>query len=84
MELWHRVSRGCLLQAIPHGMLNLRTWQLRSLCRSLGGSPRVSSGGSFLGSPEKCFGLKIFIGGWLGSKSASLGAGRRLTRGFFQ
>ena len=45
-------AEGCLLQAIPHGMMIRCTSQPWSLLRSLGSVPRVSSGGTFWGAVE--------------------------------
>ena len=50
MELWDRVRKGCLLQAIPHGMVNSRTLLGGAVAGTLeefprGGLPGVIQGG---------------------------------------
>ena len=49
MELWVRVTKGCLLQAIPHGMVNPRTLLGGSRFGSAGRGPQGISPGVIQG-----------------------------------
>ena len=58
MELWIRVRKGCLLQAIPHGMVNSRTLFGGAVAGPWEESPRGSPEGHPGRPPEGSFGFQ--------------------------
>ena len=55
MELWDRVGKGCLLQAIPHGMVSSRTLLGGAVAGTLEEFPRGSPECHPGGPPESSF-----------------------------